>query len=230
MPNIYTASFEEKEELNDRFDRYQFELIEPHRMDFSPGQYLELTQGNKKLAFFICSSPNIDHGFEFIFDKSISSATSNYLQTLKFGDQVQIEGPSGNFLLQPNESKNLYFITRGYGIGPIKSMLDHLIQHKQSKSQLYLIWAMEKLSDFFWLQDFLDLEESLTNFHFNPVLENPQTDWTLSTGKLSAVLSKMDIFDESMIYLCLEKNELEPIKKIFSEKKLPNVKVISQFL
>jgi NAD(P)H-flavin reductase len=109
-PRLYTAIFEDKQQLSHRFSHLHFELKQPHRLIFQAGQYVQwqlpgaaqdsTAAVSQQQKSFIISDPDVKHGIEILLDKAAETTLSQYLQQLEFGQQVQFQAPLGDFMIQ----------------------------------------------------------------------------------------------------------------------------------
>ena len=56
-----------------------------------------------------------------------------YVHRLRTGNQLEVDVPFGDFVLQKNSKKQILMIVTGTGMAPIKSMLMHLLDNKSSR-------------------------------------------------------------------------------------------------
>ena len=115
-------------------DTMTFKWYTDKKVTYFPGQFMYFTiptliypdkRGNTR-HFTLSSSPT---------EKYISNTTrirkeSGYKQTLaqlKKGDKIEVEGPSGTFIVDEEEKGPHVFIAGGIGISPFRSMLKYKI-------------------------------------------------------------------------------------------------------
>lgn len=112
-------------------------------------------------------------------------------------------GPLGQFTLtEVSQEKGSIFIATGSGIAPIRSMITDLLVNKKDTRPVKLYWGMRHATDLFWLDDFADLEAYYKNFTFNPTLSQAPVEWTLSRGRVDAIMKVADLLPEVGYYLC----------------------------
>jgi len=134
-----------KEQVGDDFVVFSFEPNE--KIDFNEGQYGlfmhvgKLVEGRQVRAFSIISSTDEN---QIRIATRFGDEHSDFkvkLSELKPGDKMSMEGPMGDFTLEPD--KDAVFIAGGIGISAIRSMImlmgdigkqkGHLIHHEESK-------------------------------------------------------------------------------------------------
>lgn len=219
-PAKFTAKLEEKIEHNQKFIQFEFELTQPHVLNFQAGQYVSLlvSQTGERRSYSICSSPATQHGFELLLDLSPAGLGVEFFSKLQFGDEISGLGPIGQFVLNDKLEEALVFVATGSGIAPIKAMLLELIQEKQDKRDITLYWGLRYVHELFWLDELQDMVESADNFHFYPVISKPSVEWTLSTGHVTDLLLAHNFKAQTGFYLCGSGSIVKDVKQLLLDK------------
>jgi NAD(P)H-flavin reductase len=204
-PKKYTARLEEKYVFNEKYTQFDFELESPHRMEFQSGQYVsvKVSETGARRSYSLCSSPDIAHGFQLLVDLEPGGDGSQFLQGLQFGQEIEILGPMGQFVLADNASEEAtVMIATGSGIAPFRSMLLDLLQVRHDTRPVYLYWGMRFVKHLFWMDEFQELMDAHQNFHFHPVVSKPVPEWTLCSGRVTDCLSVHAQPKNAGYYLC----------------------------
>lgn len=222
-PQPFTARFEEKEAHNQKFVEYHFELEEPHRLAFQAGQYvsIKINEAGERRSYSICSSPIIDHGFQFLLDVSPAGIGTQYLASLQLGQRITGLGPMGNFFISDQPESAIVLVGTGSGIAPLKSMVLDLIENKREQRPITLYWGMRYAADLFWLDELQDIVEANKNFFFYPVISQPEPEWNLSTGHVTDLLGIHQFPPDAGYYLCGSKDIIESIQTFLLAKSVP---------
>jgi CDP-4-dehydro-6-deoxyglucose reductase len=177
------------------------------KIDFQPGQYLDIIIGSIKRSYSIASAPEND-GVELMVKIYPNGAMSSYLQNeAKQNDLVRVEVPKGTFFLRENKGlTNLILLANGTGIASFKSILSSGKSHSifKSFSKVVLLWGIKTPDDQFWDPDFDFLE-------FHPVFSRA------SEKKIYVqdYLEKLDLdMSESVIYACGSNNMIAEAKSL----------------
>lgn len=206
MPPLQgTAKLEDKTILNERYAHYFFELVEPNILPFQAGQYLsiQVSEEGHRRSYSICSSPDIQHGFEMMIDFAPDGLGSNYLKGMQFGDEMKFLGPMGLFTVEEKEPEpELVFIATGSGIAPYRSMLFDLLQLKHDQRKITLLWGMRYVEQLFWQDEFQELAQSFSNFSFHPVVSQALPEWQLCRGRVGDCLAGHEFNWDAGFYLC----------------------------
>lgn len=213
-PKQYRAKLEEKIVHNEKFVQYQFELVEPHEMPFVAGQYvsIKVSDDGERRSYSIISSPDITHGFELVLDISPAGLGCRYLESLAFGQEIQLLGPMGRFVVEENPplpEPALVFLATGSGIAPFHAMILDLLQVRHDTRPMILYWGLRHETELFWELEFQNLSETFPNFSFHPVISQPVPEWTLCRGHVSDCLVTHGITQPAGYYLCGNKPMIE---------------------
>lgn len=218
-PKQMKARLEDKIVHNEKYVQYMFELTEPHRMQFDPGQYvsIKVSEKGERRSYSICSKPDIDHGFELLVDLAPNGVGCQCLENMQFGEEVELLGPLGMFTLVDTEEPELFFVATGSGIAPLRSMILNLLQTKRDKRPMTLYWGLRYVEDIFWEDEFQELTESFPNFKHSIILSRPTEDWPLSKGYVTDMLAALEKPAGAGYYLCGNGKMVKDAIKILQE-------------
>lgn len=220
-PQQMKAKLADKQVLNEKFTQFDFELVEPHQMEFDAGQYVSITvdEHGDRRSYSICSTPDIKHGFELLVDLSPQGVGSKFLESLEFGDEVDVMGPLGRFTLKEGgNEEQIIFVATGSGIAPFRSMVLELLQEKGETRPITLYWGMRYVEELFWQNDFQDLAEEYENFSFHPVISKAIEEWPLCRGRVTDCLRVHEVPVNAAYYLCGNAAMIEDVNGLLQEK------------
>jgi ferredoxin-NADP reductase len=134
-------------------DSYDFIFRSPRKLAFQAGQYLEWTlgldrpdnRGNRRY-FTIASAPTEDSvrlGVKFY---PRSSAFKHALGMMKPGSTIHAAQLAGDFTLPADRETKVAFLAGGIGITPFRSMLQYLIDSRESRP-IVVLYAVETQHD-----------------------------------------------------------------------------------
>lgn len=230
-PQLYRARLEDKSVLNSKYTHYSFELIEPNGLTFVAGQYVSMkvsARGDRR-SYSIISPPSIDHGFELLVDLSPAGVGSQYLESLQFGQEVELMAPLGRLAVPENFPQNhLVFVATGAGIAPFKSMILDQLQDKRTTKQITLHWGMRFAEDLFWLDELGELQESFPNFRLHLVLSKAQTDWTLCRGRVTDCLSVHERPANALYFLCGNDGMIRDVTALLTQQGITPDQIITE--
>ena len=193
----YDCVCESIKELSGDIREFRFKLKEPDKIDYIPGQYIQLFtpsyDGNEEVyrAYSISSDPE-DKGIIELVIRLVPGGicTTWCFEHLKEGDAAMMNGPYGEFRLTDTDAPIL-FVAGGSGMAPIKCMLHHMKNTSNSRKATYFFGANRE-QDLFYRDEMGAFEEALPNFKFVPVIANSEegSDWKGETGLVTEALER----------------------------------------
>ncbi len=167
-----------------------FKLIEPTRIEFKAGQYVQLetkpyakNKSTVSRAYSISSNPDHEDILQLIIRRVPEGICTTWVHDhLNEGDEISFTGPFGDFVIQDTEA-DMFFIAGGSGKAPIKSMVEYLHNHGSKRRMVYFFGARTK-KDLYLTEHFREYEKKLPDFTYVPVLSQPEegSDWDGRTG------------------------------------------------
>jgi len=154
----------------------RFELIEPGKISFKPGQYVQFVMpGTSEFrAYSVSSMPSEDNIIELIIRYVPDGLCTSYIfQKLKEGDEVSIIGPYGDFYLKEDSAKDVLCIGGGSGFAPLKSIIYTLIE-KKSTRKINLFFGVRAVKDLFYLKELEEIKKQHNNFDYLFALSSPE--------------------------------------------------------
>ncbi len=183
--------------------RILLDLPEGEVADFKAGQYLQMLLPHKKCPFSIASSPHLRHQLELHVRPTPGSddslAIEHALNTLT---ELTIEFPLGDCFVTEKPADPLILLAASTGITQMKSIVEYLEPGGFDKP-VYLYWGVVCDKDIYLAELCSSWVAKYPNFHFIPVVSNPETspNWSGRTGLVGhAVLEDFeDLADVSVI-------------------------------
>ncbi|MCW4782457.1 FAD-binding oxidoreductase [Enterobacter chuandaensis] len=188
------------------------------KMDFLPGQYINLQFKGVTRSYSIANSTSVD-GIELhIRNVNNGQMSSLIFNELPANTLMRIEGPCGTFFIREND-RPIIFIAGGTGFAPVKAMLEHLVKNS-SPREIYIYWGMPLAKDFYSMLP-QELEEKFEKIHFVPVVSGDDPSWNGRKGFVHhAILEDFDSLDLFDIYACGSPVMIDACKKDFIIKKM----------
>jgi len=190
----FEAEVEKITELTHDIRGIQLRLIEPQRVEFKAGQYIDLlVPGTNEWRSYSMANPSSRRSEVEIMVKLMPGGLfSSYVaQQLKPRERLTLQGPYGNFYLRDTQHEAI-FIAGGSGMAPILSLLRDMAEHKDPRSVTYFYGA-RTVRDLFLLDELRNFEQQLPHFRFVPALSEPTTDdaWAGETGLITEVVKRV---------------------------------------
>jgi ferredoxin--NADP+ reductase len=199
---------------------------------FEPGQYATLgLMGNAgKLVqrpMSVSSSADDTSEYEFFIRLVHEGAFTPLLWERKVGDPINIKGPKGKFLLQP-DGRRCLFVASGTGLAPFISMIETLRGRGQQRD-IVLLHGVSYDYDLAWRAQLEALEagEELP-LRYVGTISRPQhcPDWTGCTGRVESIVAgELDEHgltpDTATIYLCGNPDMVGAVEEIAAARGFP---------
>lgn len=234
-PKNFTVKFIKKEEAALQTESFFFER--PPDFEFIAGQYNRWTlpitandrKGNSRL-FSISSSP-LGKDFVCLTTKLTGSDFKNGLLNLKEGDQIQMFGPMGRFVLDENDSRKKVFISGGIGITPFHSILNY-VSGRELNMPITLLASFSTPEEMIFLDNLKQIENHKTNIKVVYSATRPEQSkikWEGETGRIGENMIKKYVqnISESIFYVVGPPAMVESTKQMLLETNisLENIKV-----
>jgi ferredoxin-NADP reductase len=161
----------------------EFEVPAVPRFGFVAGQWLSF-KTNKldgeeiTRAYSIASSPGENNQLALCLNRVQDGFMSNFLCDMHEGQEIQCQGPFGDFILRP-PLRDTVFIATGTGIAPFRSMLFWLLADpvRHQDKRLTLLFGNRTEKDIYYHEEFLDLAARHPNFDYLPTLSRGAPEW-----------------------------------------------------
>jgi Na+-transporting NADH:ubiquinone oxidoreductase subunit F len=202
-------------------------LIEPRRIEFVAGQYIQLqvpAYGDSPegvyRAYSMSSPPEQDGAVELIIRLVPGGICTTWVFTiLEEGDEVRFNGPYGDFRLS-GSGREMVWIAGGSGMAPFWSMLRHMKQQGLARKCTYFFGAVRR-RDLFLLEELRQLEKELGWFTFVPALSAAAAEdkWDGEEGLITEVVDRR-VGDGSQLeaYLCGSPGMVDAAVKVLRGK------------
>ena len=209
-------------------------LIEPDRIDFKAGQYVQLeapryekTKQAVTRAYSISCNPDLEGYVQLIIRRVPKGICTTYVfDYLKKGDDINLTGPFGDFYIQGTDA-DMIFIAGGSGKAPIKSMVEYLLAHGTNRRMVYFFGARTP-QDLYYTELFKEYEKKLPDFSYVPILSRPEknSDWTGKTGYIPIYFKEYITNPKNTeAYLCGSPGMIAAVVKGLKEYGVPEDKI-----
>jgi len=207
----YVCKCAEITDLTHDIKQFRFELVEPDRIEFIAGQYIQLLapvykKGGEEVyrAYSVSSDPARKDNVETIIRLVPGGICTTYcFDYLKVGDEVRLNGPYGEFRLS-DTSAPMVFIAGGSGMAPIKCIL-HQMKNTGNKRKATYYFGASKVEELFLLNEMREFEAELADFTFVPVVAatGDHENWSGEVGLVTeAVKRNLKDASDHEAYLC----------------------------
>lgn len=205
--------------------RLSLKLPSAERMQFLPGQYLDILLKNGERRSFSIANPPHDDAFLQLHLRLVSGGhfTEHVFNAMKERDILRIEGPLGSFFLREDSNKPILFIAGGTGFAPIHAIIAHALHHHHDRP-IHLYWGARRPPDLYLHAIPEAWARETAHLHYVPVLSETIADdaWTGRSGLITEAIAQ-DFPDLSgyQVYACGAPSMVEAAKLLCISRNLP---------
>lgn len=178
------------------------------KMRFNAGQYasIRIPDSDEYRAYSMANTPSATERLEFMIKVFPDGVFSGLLDGgLAVGQEMEIKGPYGVFMLREKWDTDIVCIGGGSGMAPLWSLLNDMAERGIRRKATYFYGARTR-KDLFYLDRLHRLEDRLPGFRFIPALSEAteEDEWEGETGLITEVLEHHLEGDQSLTqaYLC----------------------------
>jgi propane monooxygenase reductase subunit len=171
------------------------EMREPGKvLRFNAGQYvsIRIPGSDEYRAFSMANTPRTTDRLEFMIKIFPGGRFSSLLDGgFTIGQELEIKGPYGVFMLREKYPTDIVCIGGGSGMAPLWSLLNDMAERGIKRQATYFYGARMR-KDLFYLDHLRELEQRLPDFHFVPALSmaTEEDAWDGETGLITEVLDR----------------------------------------
>ncbi len=168
-----------------------------------PGQFVEASVfGAGEAPFGLTTSPQ-EPGV-MTFTVRACGKVTNALNEMKVGDEIGIKGPLGNSFLDKVDSKGKDVLVIGGGIGlpPLRSMIDHIFNHRSDYRDFTVLYGARTPADRVYKYQLSDWEKK-TDLKLIQTVDVADKEWTGNVGVVTTLFSKLKLdIPNTVVYTC----------------------------
>ena len=226
-----SAKLIKKTQLSDHVYEFTFEMVEPTEIHFKSGQYIAIQIDSKtRRQYSISSAPQNKNQFQLVIDVKPNGFGVNHLMNLEKNDQIIFIGQIGLFVLPQTLDQDLYFVSTGTGLAPLKSMIEDLIANDLYRNhRINVIFGTRYENDIFYKEIFNEyLEQGLINEYKIYLSKPEEIKDDFEQGYVTKYFENLSLKDlnDSQIYICGSGAMIKSLEEMLLEKGLPQEKII----
>ncbi len=184
---------------------------------FKAGQFVMIKiEDGVSRAYSIASRPD-EKSFCLAIKLIEGGRGSEFLRGLSVGSVLNIKGPFGHFVVDPESQKDLVLVATGTGLAPMRSIVSDLID---TGRKMTLIFGVRHVEDIFLKDEFEKLDSEHENFNFKLTLSKPDESWTGLKGRVTDYLEGFDP-GNIQIYICGSKLMVSEVREYFLSAGVP---------
>lgn len=198
-----SATVLERRELSLDVLLLRFRVVESQRLQWRPGQYIEITPerlAEVRIPYSIASAPERERPNEFELIVSTVGGR-DVLAALTPGSVVHLSEPRGSFCFRDAGAPSL-LVGIGTGLAPLRAMLQAGLASVTPKPMTLLIGARTE-EHLLFRDEFRELAQRHPEFRFEPTLSRPSAAWRGRVGRVQEHLgSVLEALPGAAVYLC----------------------------
>lgn len=199
-----------------------------NRLRFLAGQNAILTRGDlPPLILPIASCPCDDMNLQFHIPKNEDAFSQYIYDKLCNSDSINIEGPSGSFLLDEESNNSVIFIAFDSGFGPIKSLIEQAVTLEHAKL-IHLFWM--SLSEKPYMHNQCHAwEDALDNFKYNP-LHYDKSSMEDVDSNLKLITKQYSNLSDKDFYICGKEYRVKQAQQFLLDHEVDKARIKVQSL
>lgn len=212
VPKKLLGLVQSKTQLTEHIHEMVVKLNEP--VSLKAGQYVSIKVSEQGMRRSYSVAGVSGDTLEFLIDVSPMGVGSKMILNLLVGHDVEMIGPLGNFVVEPEvlELSRVVFVATGTGVAPFWPMVNEVLE-KGFKGEVVLLWGMRHEKDLYWQERWMDLQKKYVNFDFKLILSQPEGGWHGTSGHVGDLVEKLGEFSTSGVFLCGARQMIEEVKK-----------------
>lgn len=208
---------------------FRLKLLDGQKMDFMPGQFVELTvPGYGEAPFGFASSPLVEEYVELSIKKI--GLVTQAVHNLKPKEVVWLRGPFGNtFPVEEIMGSNILYIAGGLGLAPLRPLIDYVFdqRYRDRFGSIQMLLAARSAGDFIYRREF-DNWKNHKNTELTLTIDRHEDGWTGKVGFPHDLVESMNI-DCSNTYaiICGPPVMIKAVSAKLSGMGFPNEKILT---
>lgn len=234
MRTVYKARLKSIRSLTPSQRELHVLIEDPQNFSFQSGQFVMLhvpvaTQEKPVLrAYSLASDDHVKNEFKLIIKllpEGIGVA-SEYLRTLRGGEQLNFTGPFGKLLFKTPPPPQVLLFCTGAGLSQHMSfLLSHANQYPRTKYEMLIgVWNEEEI---LCKAELENIQRAVPSFNFQFVVDKASDSWTGLRGYITQYFDRYNL-EDTHIYLCGNPEMIKSAKAILEQKSFPKDKLFSE--
>lgn len=201
-------------------------LLDPTRIDFRPGQYIQIVVPHKRETIFraysLASPPSVSGEVELLVRLIPGGLGSSYLHRVQPGDNLSFTGPFGEFELDTAPDSELVCIGGGCGMAPMRSLLRHVAETAPERP-CWLFFGARTSDQLMYRDEMEALAQKMPRLRLHFAISEPEKspDWNGETGFIHQSAERhLQPGQTGQAFLCGPPQMLAAARKVLKDKGL----------
>ncbi|MEM2878658.1 MAG: FAD/NAD(P)-binding protein [Candidatus Hadarchaeales archaeon] len=189
VPEI--ARITKVEELTGTEKLFGVELQSGRKLDYSPGQFVEVSVfGVGEAPISISSAPSGGSEFELCV-RAIGNVTGA-LHRKKAGDLIGIRGPFGRgFDLRDFKGKDVLFIAGGLGLAPLRSLIWSVLNSRKNFREVFILYGARRPQELLFRNE-LEMWEKRDDVKYLVTVDVADETWKGNVGVITTLIPQVE--------------------------------------
>ena len=196
------------------------------RLRFLAGQRVSLEiPGIATTEKHVASCPCDDMNLQFHIDQDDNDSFSRYVfSKMKTNDVININGPSGHFILHEDSPNPIVFVAFANGFAPIKSLIEHAMTLDVTE-HIHLYWLVENEQDMYMQNLCRAWSDAFERFSYAPIIYKQGEYLAPLLEKLTADIQQ---YDERHYYIAGPGNQATTTKNALLKQGVPQANLFTE--
>lgn len=227
MPGLRTkVQLLARSALSARVHRLRFAAL--GALQWAAGQHLVVVRGKGQdlfLPYSIASAYDAHKPGEFELAVSFGA---DVMDELRVGEELEIEGPAGDFVWQADPSPAALLVGVGTGIAPLRALLEAELA-RDTPARLLLIAGHRAPEDVLFQDEFAALAAQHARFRFLPTLSGASSAWAGERGRVQAQLrAAVHSLGPLDAYVCGRLDMVREVVSTLEQEGVPALRIRSE--
>lgn len=168
------------------------------------GQYVRLRVPGTMAwrSYSVASQPSDEPRIDLLVKERAGGTMSAYLlDQAKRGDETEVEGPFGGFVLREHGGPFL-FIAGGTGLAPVVPLLDDIRERMTRKPPVTVCFACSYEEELFYLDELELREHWMPNLTVLAGVSRPNEAWRGPVGNPLQLVDEASVTPDTLVYVC----------------------------
>lgn len=221
-----TAWARKAEAINDKMRILHVKTPRTQRLRFLAGQRVALEiPGIATTDKHVASCPCDDMNLQFHIEQDDDDSFSRYIfKKMKTNDVININGPSGHFILHEDSPNPIVFVAFADGFAPIKSLIEHAMTLDVTE-HINLYWLVEEEQNLYMQNLCRAWSDAFERFSYVPMLCKQDACLPALLEQINADIQQLD---EQHYYIAGPDNQVTAVKNALLKQGVPKSNLFTE--